>query len=399
MHAKKVCHKIMNNACQWMHNLRREALNTCILSAIEGQRLTVTGLGRAIDSPAKEKHCIKRADRLLSNEHLYREHRDIYQTMAQLIIGTIQRPVILIDWSDLDGSRTHFLLRAAIALDGRSQTLYEEVHTLKTKDKPSAHRLFMKRLKAILPTDCIPIVVTDAGFRTPWFREVEKQGWDWVGRIRNRHMIKQHKGSDWIDCKKFYPLATARAKYLGRVQLTRNTPLECELVVYKHRPKGRIDKNQFGQRAQRKHSKENAQREREPWLLATSIKINSKLAKQVQKIYATRMQIEEGFRDNKSTRYGLGFELNKSRTVKRLQILLLIAMLASVVLWILGLIAKNTKQHYQYQANTVKNRNVLSVIFLGLRVASDSRFIMNDNDIILAARSLWQMGRIHAEGW
>ena len=98
--------------------------------------------------------------------------------------------------------------------------------------------------------------------------------------------------------------------------------------------------------------------------------------KQVKRIYATRMQIEETFRDVKSARFGLGFELNGTYKTKRLQILLLIVMLALFVLWLLGLVAKMTNQHWQYQANTVKNKNVLSVNYLGLRVAKDQRFIM-----------------------
>ena len=84
MHATQVCHKVMNNALDWMHTLRREALNSCILAAIDGRQLSVTGLGRAIRSPAKEKHCIKRADRLLSNPHLYRAKKGSVPLLSHL---------------------------------------------------------------------------------------------------------------------------------------------------------------------------------------------------------------------------------------------------------------------------------------------------------------------------
>jgi hypothetical protein len=389
----------MNNALKWMHTLRRDVLNACILAAIEGQRLSVTGLGRAIDSQAKEKHCIKRADRLLSNRNLYSEHRDIYQTITHLIVGAMRRPVILIDWSDMDECKHHFLLRAVIALQGRSLTLYEEVHTVATKEKPKTHKAFLKRFKEILPPGCCPILVTDAGFRTPWFKAVEKLGWDWVGRIRNRHMIKHPENSDWIDCKTFYQYATTTAKYLGSIQLTRRDPIDCELVIYKDKCKNRVKKNNFGERDRSSHSKKNADREREPWLLATSLKVTSKLAMQVVNIYKTRMQIEEGFRDNKSVRFGLGFELNKTQNTRRLQMLLLIASLATFVLWILGTMAKHSGQHWQYQANTVKDKSVLSVIYLGLRVANDKRFILYESDITKAAETLWEMASEHANQW
>jgi len=184
----------------------------------------------------------------------------------------------------------------------------------------------------MIRSDCVPILVTDAGFRTPWFREVESLGWDWVGRIRNRHMIKHCNNrdkNDWKDCKTYYKQATATPKYLGRVLMTKRTPIECELVIYKGKPKGRIKKTQFGERARSKHSTKNAEKEKEPWLLASSLKVNSKLAKQVKRIYATRMQIEETFRDVKSARFGLGFELNGTYKLKRLQILLMIVMCIS----------------------------------------------------------------------
>jgi len=395
MHATQVCHKVINDALSWMHKLRLKSLNASILAAIHEKRSTVTGIGRAIESPAKEKHCIKRADRLLSNIHLYDDYRHVYHSTTQVIVGSLKRPVILVDWSDLDENKTHFLFCASIALEGRSLILYEEVHTTETKEKPMTHHLCLARLKSILPTDCCPIIVTDAGFRTPWFREIESLGWDWVGRIRNKHMIKHCNNSDnndWIDCKTFYSQATSTPKYIGRIELTKMNPIECELIVYKGKPKGRIKKNRLGERACSSHSKKNAAKEKEPWLLATSMTVNSKLAIQVKNIYATRMQIEETFRDVKSARYGLGFELNGTYKTKRLQILLMIVMLALFVLWLLGMIVKMTNQHWQYQANTVKNKNVLSVNYLGLRVAKDIRFKMNETDIVNALKMLKKIG-------
>ena len=80
----------------------------------------------------------------------------------------------------------------------------------------------------------------------------------------------------------------------------------------------------FGQRARSGHSKKNAAREREPWLLATSLPAGPNLAKRVVGLYATRMQIEEAFRDIKSARYGLSLEYSGTRQLQRLQVLLLI---------------------------------------------------------------------------
>ncbi|WP_257999783.1 transposase, partial [Xanthomonas oryzae] len=49
---------------------------------------------------------------------------------------------------------------------------------------------FLQQLRALIPDDVRPILVTDAGFRTPWFRAVSAMGWDWVGRLRGRTQVK-----------------------------------------------------------------------------------------------------------------------------------------------------------------------------------------------------------------
>jgi hypothetical protein len=399
MHARRVSHKILDNACAWMHAARRNALMEGVLAAIGERRLSVTGLGRAIESDAQEKNCIKRADRLIGNKHLHREFRDVYFVFTRLILGTIQRPVVLVDWSDLDPLKRHYLLRASVAMDGRSLSLYEEVHTLDTKERPKTHRAFLARLKELLPLGCRPIVVTDAGFRTPWFVQVEKMGWDWVGRIRNRHMLRYSEQDEWFDSKNLYDMATSTPKHLGVMEMTRSLPHRCQFVLYKGKSKGRSKITRHGKRARSNQSEQCARREREPWLLASSLPVSSKMAKRVVDIYSTRMQIEESFRDVKSVRFGIGFELQLTRSAQRLQVLLLIAMIANFVLWLLGMAARNSQQHLQYQANTVKTRYVLSAVYLGLRVANDQRFKFSLNELHDVVAILAETVRKHGEGW
>ena len=54
--------------------------------------------------------------------------------------------------------------------------------------------------------------------------------------------------------------------------------------------------------------------------------------------------------------------------IKRIEILLLIAMLASFIAWLTGWIAEKMGLQYQFQSNTTKNRRVLSLFFLGCQV-------------------------------
>ena len=120
---------------------------------------------------------IKRADRLLSNRHLHGQRVKHYQGLCRPLIGARTRPVLLVDWSDLDARKRHYLLRASVAVNGRSATVYEEVHTLAPKDKRRTHRAFLRQLQAVLPVGCRPIIVTDAAFARPGFSRWRR----WVG--------------------------------------------------------------------------------------------------------------------------------------------------------------------------------------------------------------------------
>ena len=395
MQAGQVLDRLLRKICPDTHKLRRTALFGNVMAALHGAVLTVTHLGRALSSDAKEKHCIKRADRLLSNRRLQRERLEVYTALAGQLIGSKQRPVLLVDWSDMDECKRHFLLRASVPLEGRALTVYEEVHTLRTKEKPKTHQRFLQTLQKMLPPDCRPIVVSDAGFRTPWFKEVEALGWDWVGRIRNRHQVQLCGEAAWIPCKRVYDKATSTPRALGQARLTQNNPITCRLVLYKGKSKGRVHLNRLGQASRSSHNKKHAQTQREPWLLGTSLPEGFKHAEKVVKLYALRMKIEEAFRDVKSTRFGLSLELHRTYQVERLQTLLLIATLALMVAWLMGKATELTGQHRHYQANTVRNRVVLSTIFVGLKVIDDPRLTLRLVDLLAALRCLDQLIQNH----
>jgi hypothetical protein len=61
-----------------------------------------------------------------------------------------------------------------LVFDGRSIRLDQEVHNIKTKEKSVIYNRFLRRLKALMGDKVIPIVVTYAGFKVPWFRQVLK---------------------------------------------------------------------------------------------------------------------------------------------------------------------------------------------------------------------------------
>lgn len=372
-----------------MHKVRRIALSACVHSLLTGNCATVTSMGRGIDSQAHEKHSIKRADRLCSNTNLSIESYAIYASICKQFGRISSRPVILVDWSDLDKYGHHFLLRASLAFDGRSITLYQEVHSIKTKEKRATHNRFLTSLKALMGNDVKPIIVTDAGFKVPWFKQVLKLGWDFVGRTRQPNTFSFDTGENWNNIRTLFDQATTTPKAFEGY-ITKNNPLACRLVLYKGEAKGRHNINRTGQPRQSGASQTHSRGAKEPWLLSTSLNMCSTLAKQAVSIYRTRMQIEEEFRDMKSRLYGLGFEHNKSKLLTRLAVLILITTLACLVSMLIGLTVVSAGLQRHYQANTVKKKRVLSYQFLGRRVVKSTRIKLLKRHLVDAINKLKQ---------
>jgi len=190
------------------HAVRAAALVRVVGALLVGGKLALTHLGRSLTGSARVKHQIKAVDRLLGNQHLHRERNDIYRALARTLLAGIRRPLIIVDWSDFELGREWLMLKAAVPVGGRAISLYERVFHFKRYNSPGAHREFLRDLHSILPEGCRPILVTDAGFRGPWFRAVEAHGWHWVGRIRNKIKYYRESTGRWSFTDSLYPEAT-----------------------------------------------------------------------------------------------------------------------------------------------------------------------------------------------
>ncbi|WP_293759188.1 transposase [uncultured Paraglaciecola sp.] len=80
------------------------------------------------------------------------------------------------------------MLRASVAFKGRGVAIYQEIHGASTKEKRCTHKAFLAKLNSIIDKDTKPIIVTDAGYKTTWFRDVIELGWDFAGRVRKPMM-------------------------------------------------------------------------------------------------------------------------------------------------------------------------------------------------------------------
>ena len=394
MHASRgtpvgpLLHRWLRRACPAIHAVRATAVVTVVEALVLGAKLALTQLGRNVRSTAYPKHSIKRVDRLLGNRHLHAERSLIYQAVAHWLLAATPRPVLLIDWADC-GSREKgkkkgrwLLLRAAVPLGGRAVPIYEEVHPLRRYNSPRTHRSFLQHLRAVLPVRCSPILITDAGFRGPWFREVERYGWDWIGRIRNQvkyRFASEGNGGSWAYAKALYAAATPTPRHLGHAWLARRQSYECELYLvrqYKRgpgRPRKAHGRGSAARRCRQLH--------KDPWLLATSLRHTSGAARRVVKFYALRMKIEEGIRDTKNTRWGFALRDARSRRAERMEVLLLLAALGTLACWLAGLAAEARAWGRHFQANTVRKRVVLSTVFIGRALLTSLRFRLRCRDL------------------
>ena len=81
MNALSIVNKVVSLVSYKMHKTRLNAVTACVKSLLNGSAATVTSIGRGINTKAFEKHRIKRADRLLSNQNLLSETPLIYSSI------------------------------------------------------------------------------------------------------------------------------------------------------------------------------------------------------------------------------------------------------------------------------------------------------------------------------
>ncbi|EGQ9765780.1 IS4 family transposase, partial [Vibrio alginolyticus] len=196
----------------------------------------------------------------------------------------------------------------------------------------------------------------------------KEHGWYWLSRVRGKVQFAELGAENWQPVSSLHSKASSRAKSLGCQKLTKSNAINCQIALYKALPKGR--KNQRSTRTNCHHpsAKVYSDSAKEPWVLATNLPTTVRTPKQLVKLYEKRMQIEETFRDLKSPAYGLGLRQSRTSRPERFDIILLIALMLQLMFWLAGTHAQRQGWDRHFQANTVRNRNVLSTVRLGMEV-------------------------------
>lgn len=366
----------------------KKSLFTAADSLINGAALTLTSMGRHAASlqGKSEKHAIKRIDRLLGSQSLYQNRPSFYQVIARLFITT-PHPLIHVDWSSVY-NYNFVMLRAAISIGGRAVTIYEEVHPEKKHTNHQVHLSFIANLKKILPEGTQPIICTDAGFKIPWFKAVEAQQWYWLARTRGTVKCQRKGEHDWHEVSQCHHLALSIASELKDVILSKSHQFVCRGVLFKGRKMYRHNLNRKGVTTKCKTNIKSSKSAKEPWFLVSNLPKNTFKPQHLVNMYKRRMAIEESFRDCKNEYYGLGLSRSLSRSVERLQVILLLSMMVQFYLYCVGKAAEVVGYHRQFQANTVKNKRVLSYGYLALRILQHKRYNISEKMIISAMNAL-----------
>jgi len=369
MRASEVLQRCLGDALGPMHALRARALLKAVEALTAGWRLTLIDLARRWPGAERVRAPLKAADRLLGNRYLQAECLSLHSAMARWLLRG-ERPLIVIDWSDLKADKSWCLLRAAVPVGGRTLTLLDRVYPGDEQGSPGAERRFLQQLQTLIPAGLRPILITDAGFRTPWFRAVEAQGWSWVGRLRGTTLVKpaevENRPDQWVSCRCLWQLVQARPRELDLMHINRSDPLACRLVVHGKTPRGRkhYSRRHRTEVARNSHSRKAAAGVREPWLIIASPDLVDASAHQLVGLYARRMQIEGSFRDLKSHRYGAAFEDSLTRQGPRLSILLMLNTLACFACWLAGLASERNGQA-SWLAPRKTKRKLYSTLRLG----------------------------------
>ena len=315
-----------------LHAKRVDSLADATVGALQGARLAVGALGRAL-AVAKEldaKHAIKQVDRFFSNTGV-----DVWKLAARWVPFVIgQRPeiVVALDWTDFDQDNQSTIALYLVTKHGRATPLlWKSVVKSEMKDWRNEHEdALLERFREVVPATTKVTVLADRGFGDHKLYELLKDqlGFDFIIRFRGIIKVTDEHGetkaaTDWLP-------DTGRPRTLKRARVTK-AQREVAAAVCVH-----------------------AKDMDEPWFLATSRE--DKSGADIVKLYGKRFTIEESFRDLKNLHFGMGLSDTRISSPERRDRILLVGAVAASLLTLLGAAGESLGLDMKMKANTVKTR-------------------------------------------
>ena len=316
-----------------LHAMRVLSLANNVVGTVDAAVLSIHAIGRGYAHAANkaEKHGVKQADRMLSNEGI--DLRRLFPPWASFVVGAREEIVVVLDWTEFDADDHATLAGYLITSHGRATPLIwmtVRKATLKNKRNDYEYRL-IEQLHECFAENVKITVLADRGFGDQkLYRFLQTLGWDFVIRFRGVIQVENAEGTSKT-AKEWVP-ESGRATMIRGARVTR-TRAEVPAVVVVH-----------------------AKNMKEAWCLATSL--SERRASEVVKLYGRRFTIEETFRDQKNLRFGLGLSATHIGSTDRRDRLLLLAAIAQALLTLLGAAGEACGLDRLMKTNTSKKRTM-----------------------------------------
>ncbi len=314
-----------------LHAKRVLSLAFAALGVIHAANLSVHAIGHALAQArgTLNKHGVKQVDRLLSNTGL--NVWELFALWVPFVLGQRTQAVASMDWTDFEADDQTTLVVSLVTNHGRSTPLvWMTVQKSVLKGmRNEVEDAVLRRLREVLPSGVRVTVLADRGFADQnLYALLNQLGFDYVVRFRKGIAVtsaegERRKAADWVP-------EAGRARKLPQARVTADLAQVGAVVCVK----------KTGMK--------------EPWCLATSREDLS--AAQLIRLYGRRFTIEEGFRDAKDLRFGMGLSSSRIADPERRDRVLLLSAIACALLTLLGAAGESLGMERSLKANTVKRR-------------------------------------------
>ena len=314
-----------------LHSKRVLSLALATLGVIHAASLSVYAIGQALAQArgTQGKHGVKQVDRLLSNTGL--SLWELFALWVPFVLGQRMQALVNMDWTDFEADDHTTLVVSLVTGHGRSTPLVwlTVQKSLLKGMRNEVEDAVLVRLRECIPSSVKVTVLADRGFADQKLYALLSQlGFDYVVRFRQCITVinaegERRKAADWVP-------EAGRARKLLKARVTADLAQVGAVVCVKK--KGM----------------------KEPWCLATSHEELS--AAQLIRLYSRRFTIEEGFRDVKDMRFGMGLSSFRIAEPERRDRMLLLAAMACALLTLLGAAGESLGMERYLKANTAKRR-------------------------------------------
>jgi hypothetical protein len=181
-----------------LHAKRVASLANATVGALQGARLAVGAIGRAL-AVAKDldpKHAIRQVDRFFSNTGV--DVWSLFASWVPYVVGTRPEILVAIDWTDYDPDNQSTIAIYLVTKHGRATPLIWKTVKKSTMQgwRNEYEDQVLERLREVLTAGVKVTVLADRGFGDQKFYELLKDqlGFDFVVRFRGVIKVTSAEG-------------------------------------------------------------------------------------------------------------------------------------------------------------------------------------------------------------